>query len=80
MTIYELINRRTHISSAVCDSLATAQIIAEGISRRALEWHEVVSGEDDDIGLNWLSSDGRWDIAETHIVTYADALKTWTKV
>lgn len=77
MRIYVLLNRKTEISCGECDSLATAQIIASGISGRELEWEELVTGDGDDIGLNWLSDDGKWDIAETHLITYEGTCKTW---
>jgi hypothetical protein len=77
MKIYTLISRRTQITLGVCDSLAAAQVVAEGLSGRELNWREVVNENDDDVALNWLSDDYKWDISETGIITYEDACKTW---
>lgn len=71
MNIYMLISRRTQITLGVCDNLAAAQVMAQGLSGYELNWREVVNENGDDVALNWLSDDYKWDISETSIITYA---------
>lgn len=77
MNIYHVINRHNQITVGVCDSLAAAQAHASGLAGRILNWSESVCEDGDEIALNWLSDDYKYDIAQTHLITYEDALNTW---